>query len=295
MNMKQLERMKYDKGFIAALDQSGGSTPDALAKYGVLADSFSNEEEMFYLVHAMRSRIMESPVFTKERILAAILFEKTMDSKVQGKYSPDYLWEEKGILPILKVDKGLDVLLDGVRLMKPIADLDNLLERANKRHIFGTKMRSVINKVNQAGIEAIVKQQFELGKKIVSYGLVPILEPEVDIHTENKQAAEEILKKEILKHLEGLEADELIMFKLTLPEVDDFYADIIKHPNVVRTVALSGGYSREEANQRLTRNHKMIASFSRALSEGLNVNQSNEEFDKMLDEAIQSIYEASLT
>jgi len=293
--MKQLERMKYDKGFIAALDQSGGSTPDALAKYGVLADSFSNEEEMFYLVHAMRSRIMESPVFTKERILAAILFEKTMDSKVQGKYSPDYLWEEKGILPILKVDKGLDVLLDGVRLMKPIADLDNLLERANKRHIFGTKMRSVINKVNQAGIEAIVKQQFELGKKIVSYGLVPILEPEVDIHTENKQAAEEILKKEILKHLEGLEADELIMFKLTLPEVDDFYADIIKHPNVVRTVALSGGYSREEANQRLTRNHKMIASFSRALSEGLNVNQSNEEFDKMLDEAIQSIYEASLT
>lgn len=295
MNMTQLERMKNDNGFIAALDQSGGSTPKALAKYGVLEDAYSNEDEMFRLVHEMRSRIMECPVFTKERILAAILFERTMDSKVQGKFSPDYLWEEKGILPILKVDKGLDVLKNGVCLMKPMPDLDALLDRANGRHIFGTKMRSVIKEVNQTGIEAIVKQQFEFAKKIAAYDLVPILEPEVDIHTSNKQGAEAMLKESIVKHLAELEADELIMFKLTLPEVDDFYADLMKHPNVVRTVALSGGYSREEANLRLRRNHHLIASFSRALAEGLSVDQSVEAFNKMLNNSIESIYEASLT
>ncbi|MBK5253112.1 MAG: fructose bisphosphate aldolase [Peptostreptococcaceae bacterium] len=295
MNTRQLERMRNDNGFIAALDQSGGSTPNALAKYGILQDSYSNEDEMFQLVHAMRSRIMESTFFTKERILAAILFEKTMDSKVQGKYTPDYLWEEKGILPILKVDKGLDHIENGVHLMKPMVSLDDLLIRANNRHIFGTKMRSVIKEANKEGIEAIVKQQFEVGKKIASYGLVPILEPEVDIHTPNKQSAEKLLKKEIINHMSELESDEFIMFKLTLPEVDDFYSDIIKHPNVVRTVALSGGYSQEEANQRLIRNHHMIASFSRALAEGLNANQSDEAFDKMLDKSIESIYKASLT
>jgi len=295
MNMKQLERMRTDKGFIAALDQSGGSTPKALEVYGISKESYSNEEEMFQLVHEMRSRIMESPVFTKERILAAILFEKTMDSKVQGKYTPDYLWEEKGILPILKVDKGLDLLANGVQLMKPMPGLDELLTRANNRHIFGTKMRSVIKEVNRVGIEAIVKQQFEFGKKIAAYGLVPILEPEVDIHTPNKEAAEAILRDEIMKHMVELEANEFIMFKLTLPEVDDFYSELMKHPNVVRTVALSGGYSREDANQRLRRNHNMIASFSRALSEGLNASQSSEAFNKMLNESIQSIYEASLT
>lgn len=295
MNMTQLERMKNDNGFIAALDQSGGSTPKALAKYGVLEDAYSNEDEMFRLVHEMRSRIMECPVFTKERILAAILFERTMDSKVQGKFSPDYLWEEKGIIPILKVDKGLDVLKNGVCLMKPMPDLDALLVRANERHIFGTKMRSVIKEVNQTGIEAIVKQQFEFAKKIAAYDLVPILEPEVDIHTSNKQGAEAMLKESIVKHLAELEADELIMFKLTLPEVDDFYADLMKHPNVVRTVALSGGYSREEANLRLRRNHHLIASFSRALAEGLSVDQSVEAFNKMLNNSIESIYEASLT
>jgi fructose-bisphosphate aldolase class I len=295
MNMTQLERMKNDKGFIAALDQSGGSTPNALEKYGVLKEFYSNEDEMFSLVHKMRSRIIESSVFTRERILASILFEKTMDSKIQGKFTPDYLWEEKGILPILKVDKGLDVLENGVNLMKPMPGLDDLLVRANKSHIFGTKMRSVVKEVNQVGIEAVVKQQFEFAKKIAAYGLVPIIEPEVDIHTKNKKEAEKILKEMIMKHMDKFEPNELVMFKLTLPEVDDFYSDLIQHPNVVRVVALSGGYSREEANNRLTRNHQMIASFSRALSEGLSVNQNSEEFEKMLDASIQSIYEASIT
>lgn len=295
MTMTQLERMRSDNGFIAALDQSGGSTPKALAKYGILETAFSNDAEMFQLVHEMRSRIMESPAFTKERILAAILFEKTMDAKIQGKFSPDYLWEEKGILPILKVDKGLDVLENGVCLMKPMPGLDELLVRANQRHIFGTKMRSVIKEVNQVGIEAIVQQQFDIAKRIASYGLVPIIEPEVDIYTSNKQGAEELLKASILKHLDDLDANELVMFKLTLPEVDDFYKELMSHANVVRTVALSGGYSREEANQRLKRNHGLIASFSRALAEGLNVSQSNEAFNQMLDTSIQSIFEASLT
>lgn len=294
MNMLQLERMKSGKGFIAALDQSGGSTPKALEIYGVKKDAYSNEVEMFQLVHQMRSRIMESPVFTKERILAAILFEKTMDSKVAGEYSADYLWETKGIVSILKVDQGLSDLENGVQLMKPIPNLDTLLLRAKERHIFGTKMRSVIKEVNEAGIKAVVDQQFEIGKVIAAAGFVPILEPEVDIHTPNKQGAEAILKQEILEHLKTLDPNYQIMLKLTIPDVDNFYDELLNFPNVVRIVALSGGYSRDEANEKLARNHKLIASFSRALSEGLNINQSENEFNEMLDESIQSIYDASI-
>ncbi|MDP2842206.1 MAG: fructose bisphosphate aldolase [Acetobacterium sp.] len=294
MNMLQLERMKNDNGFIAALDQSGGSTPKALAIYGIPKESYTDETEMFELVHEMRSRIMKSPAFTKERILAAILFEKTMESKVDGKYSTDYLWETKGIIPILKVDKGLLDLENGVQLMKPISDLNALLERAKERHIFGTKMRSVIKEANLTGIKAIVDQQFELGKVIAATGLVPILEPEVDIHTPNKSEAEAILKQEILEHLKTLDENVKLVFKLTLPEVDNFYAEITEDAKVLRVVALSGGYSREAANEKLAKNPKLIASFSRALTEGLNANQSDEEFNTVLDESIQSIYEASI-
>ncbi|MBC3796051.1 fructose bisphosphate aldolase [Acetobacterium tundrae] len=294
MNMLQLERMKNDNGFIAALDQSGGSTPKALAIYGIPKEAYTDDTEMFQLVHDMRSRIMESPVFTKERILAAILFEKTMDSKVDGKYSADYLWVTKGILPILKVDKGLLDLENGVQLMKPIPNIDDLLSRAKERHIFGTKMRSVIKEANKIGIKAIIDQQFEIGKAIAAAGFVPILEPEIDIHMPDKAAAEVILKQEILEYLKTLDTNCLVMFKLTLPEVDNFYEEIMKQPNVVRTVALSGGYSRKESNEKLARNPKLIASFSRALTEGLNVNQSEEEFNNMLDESIQSIYDASI-
>ena len=292
--MLQLERMKNDNGFIAALDQSGGSTPKALAIYGIPKEAYADEAEMIQLVHEMRSRIMKSPAFTKERILAAILFEKTMDLKVDGKYSADYLWETKGILSILKVDQGLLDLENGVQLMKPIPNLDELLIRAKERHIFGTKMRSVIKAVNEIGIKAIVDQQFEIGEVIAAAGLIPILEPEVDIHTPNKQLAEVILRQELLEHLKTLDANSQVMLKLTIPNVDNFYEEIMKHPNVVRIVALSGGYSREEANEKLARNNKLIASFSRALTEGLNVNQSEEEFNNMLDEAIQSIYDASI-
>ena len=294
MNMLQLERMKNNNGFIAALDQSGGSTPKALAIYGIPKEAYADEAEMIQLVHEMRSRIMKSPAFTKERILAAILFEKTMDLKVDGKYSADYLWETKGILSILKVDQGLLDLENGVQLMKPIPNLDELLIRAKERHIFGTKMRSVIKAVNEIGIKAIVDQQFEIGEVIAAASLIPILEPEVDIHTPNKQLAEVILRQELLEHLKTLDANSQVMLKLTIPNVDNFYEEIMKHPNVVRIVALSGGYSREEANEKLARNNKLIASFSRALTEGLNVNQSEEEFNNMLDEAIQSIYDASI-
>ncbi|URN84293.1 fructose bisphosphate aldolase [Acetobacterium wieringae] len=294
MNMLQLERMKNDNGFIAALDQSGGSTPKALAIYGIPKEAYADEAEMFQMVHEMRSRIMKSSAFTKERILAAILFEKTMDLKVDDKYSADYLWDVKGIVPILKVDKGLLDLENGVQLMKPITDLEALLARAKERHIFGTKMRSVIKEANLTGIKAIVDQQFEVGRAIVAAGFIPILEPEVDIHTPNKAEAEAILKQEILEHLKALEPSCQIMFKLTIPDVDNFYQEVIAHPNVVRTVALSGGYSREESNIKLTKNPKLIASFSRALTEGLNVGQSDAEFDKVLDESIQSIYEASI-
>lgn len=293
MNTLQLERMRNDNGFIAALDQSGGSTPKALAIYGIPKEAYADDAEMVQLVHDMRTRIMKSPSFTKERILAAILFEKTMDLKVDDKYSADYLWETKGILAFLKVDQGLMEPVDGVQLMKPIPGLDALLIRAQERHIFGTKMRSVIKEVNEKGIKDIVNQQFELGKVISAAGLIPIIEPEVDIHTTNKPLAEELLKKEILEHLNTLDANTKIMLKLTIPDVDNFYADLINHPNVVRIVALSGGYSREEANEKLARNHKLIASFSRALTEGLNVNQTEEEFNNMLDKSIQSIYDAS--
>ena len=294
MNMLQLERMKNDNGFIAALDQSGGSTPKALAIYGIPEETYADETEMFQLVHEMRSRIMKSPAFTKDRILAAILFEKTMDLKVDEKYSADYLWETKGIVPILKVDKGLLDLENGVQLMKPISDLDALLVRAKERNIFGTKMRSVIKEANQTGIKAIVDQQFEIGKAIAAAGFIPILEPEVDIHTPNKKEAEAMLKQEIIEHLKSLDANCQIMFKLTIPDVDNFYEEIMTDPNVVRTVALSGGYSREESNEKLAKNHKLIASFSRALTEGLNANQSEEAFNNMLDESIQSIYDASI-
>ena len=294
MNKQQFERMKKDKGFIAALDQSGGSTPKALELYGVSKEAYTNDAEMVQLVHEMRSRIMKSPVFTKERILAAILFEKTMDLKVDGKYSADYLWENKGILAFLKVDQGLADLNHGVQLMKPIPALEPLLVRAQERHIFGTKMRSVIKEVNEIGIKEVVDQQFETGKIIIAAGLIPIIEPEVDIHTPNKALAEVVLKQELLKHLNTLDKDSQVMLKLTIPDVDNFYEDLMDHPNIVRVVALSGGYSREEANVKLARNHRLIASFSRALSEGLNVNQSEAAFNKMLDESIQSIYEASI-
>ncbi len=293
MNRTQLERMKNDSGFIAALDQSGGSTPKALEIYGINKDAYADEAEMYQLVHTMRSRIMQSPVFTKERILAAILFEKTMDAKVEGKYTADYLWEAKGIVSIIKVDKGLLDLADGVQLMKPIEDLDALLRRARERNIFGTKMRSVIKEANEAGIKAVVDQQFEIGKVIIAAGFVPILEPEVDIHCPNKKDAEAILKKEIEAHIKALDDSSKIMLKLTIPDMDNFYEEIMESPKVVRIVALSGGYSRKEANEKLARNHKLIASFSRALTEGLKVNQTEDAFNEMLDESIQSIYDAS--
>lgn len=294
MKKLQFDRMKNDKGFIAALDQSGGSTPKALEIYGIHKDAYKDEEEMFQLVHQMRSRIMESPAFTKERILAAILFEKTMDSKVEGLYSADFLWEKKGIVSFLKVDQGLDELKKGVQLMKPIPNLEALLARANERHIFGTKMRSVIKEVNREGIKAVVDQQFEIGKIICSAGLVPIIEPEVDIHTVNKKEAEAILKEELISHLKALDESCNVMLKLTIPDEDNLYADLMKLPNVVRVVALSGGYSREEANEKLAKNHGLIASFSRALSEGLNDNQSDDAFNQMLNQSIQNIYDASI-
>jgi len=294
MNTVQLDRMKNDKGFIAALDQSGGSTPKALATYGIPKDAYHTEAEMFQLVHDMRSRIMKSPAFTKERILAAILFENTMDLKVDGLYSADYLWQSKGIVPILKVDKGLADLENGVQLMKPMPNLEALLARAKERNIFGTKMRSVIKEVNAEGIKAIVKQQFEVAKVISEAGFVPIIEPEVDIHTVNKQEAEEILRKELLDALKTLDDSCKVMFKLTLPDVENFYEALSDDAHVVRCVALSGGYSREVANKKLARNHKLIASFSRALTEGLNAKQSDEAFNEMLDQSIQSIYDASI-
>lgn len=292
---RQLQKMKSGEGFVAALDQSGGSTPKALKAYGVPEDAWSGEDEMFDRVHQMRTRIITSPSFTGDRILAAILFENTMEREIEGRPTAEYLWEEKEIVPILKVDQGLAPERDGVRLMKPLTNLDELLDRAAKHEIFGTKMRSVVLQADPKGIRDILDQQFEIGRHIASRGFVPILEPEVDIHCPEKGEAERLLKQEILRHLEELREDELIMLKLTLPEEDDLYREIIEHPNVVRVVALSGGYSREEANERLGRQHGMIASFSRALSEGLTAKQSDEEFHAMLDDSTQSIYEASLT
>lgn len=292
MNKEQLKRMHEGKGFIAALDQSGGSTPKALKAYGVSEDAYHGDEEMFEKVHEMRTRIMTSPSFTSEHILAAILFENTMDRKVEGKYTSDYLWEEKGIVPFLKNDKGLAEEKNGVRLMKDMPQLDDLLQRAVERHVFGTKMRSVILAANPEGIKEIVDQQFEVAKKICSYGLVPIIEPEVDINIPDKAEAEEILLAEIKKHLP--EVDKPIMFKLSIPTKPDLYKELMDHEHVVRVVALSGGYSRDKANELLAKNHGMIASFSRAFSEGLTYQQSPEDFDKTMLASIKSIYEASI-
>jgi fructose-bisphosphate aldolase class I len=295
MNELQMERMKKGKGFIAALDQSGGSTPKALELYGIKKDAYTNDTEMFELMHRMRSRIIESPVFTKERILGAILFERTMDSMVQGLYSGDYLWDKKGIVPFLKVDKGLAELDKGVQRMKEIPNLGDLLRRAKERHIFGTKMRSVIKEANEEGIRAVVDQQFALGKIIASSGLVPIIEPEVDINAPDKKKAEEMLKGELIKHLNALDSGTVVMLKLTIPDVDNFYEELTNLPVVLRVAALSGGYSREVANKKLSRNHNVIASFSRALTEGLRADQSPEDFNKTLDTSIGDIYRASIT
>ena len=295
MNELQAKRMSEGKGFIAALDQSGGSTPKALAAYGVYEDKYSNEEEMFDLVHQMRTRIIKSPAFSQDRILGAILFEQTMDRDIDGKKTADFLWENKGVVPFLKVDKGLADLNNGVQLMKPMPELDALLARANERHIFGTKMRSVIKELNEEGIKAIVEQQFAVGRQILAAGLMPIIEPEVDIHSEQKAEIEELLKKEILAQLDKLPEGQQIMLKLTIPDVANTYAELIAHPKVMRVVALSGGYSREESNRKLAENHGLIASFSRALSEGLSADQTDEEFNAMLQATNDGIYEASIT
>ena len=292
---QQLEKMKNQDGFIAALDQSGGSTPKALGLYGVTEDAWSSDEEMFTVVHEMRTRIMTSPGFTGERILAAILFENTMDREVEGRPTADYLWDVKNVVPILKVDKGLADEKDGVQLMNPMPDLDALLEKAKSKAIFGTKMRSVIKHANAEGIKANVAQQFETGRRICDAGLVPIIEPEVDIHCPEKAEAEAILLSEILNELDQLGSGQFVMLKLTLPEEDNLYKAAIDHSNVVRVVALSGGYSREEANDRLSRNNGMVASFSRALSEGLTAQQSDDEFNAMLNTSIDAICQASRT
>ena len=292
---QQLHKMKNQDGFIAALDQSGGSTPKALGLYGVTDDAWSSDEEMFSVVHEMRTRIMTSPSFTGERILAAILFENTMDRDVNGRPTADYLWDEKNVVPILKVDKGLADEEGGVQLMNPMPDLGALLDKAKSKGIFGTKMRSVIKQAEADGIKAIVAQQFEIGRQICDAGLVPIIEPEVDIHCPDKADVEPILKSAIMDELNQLGAEQLVMLKLTLPEEDNLYKDAIEHANVVRVVALSGGYSREEANDRLGRNNGMVASFSRALSEGLKAQQSDEEFNAMLNTSIDAICEASRT
>ena len=294
MNEK-LEKMRNGKGFIAALDQSGGSTPKALKLYGVNEDQYSNDTEMFDLIHKMRTRIIKSPAFNEEKILGAILFEQTMDSKIDGKYTADFLWEEKRVLPFLKIDKGLnDLDADGVQTMKPNPGLADLLKKANERHIFGTKMRSVIKKASPAGIARVVDQQFEVAAQIVAAGLVPIIEPEVDINNVDKVECEEILRDEIRKHLNALPETSNVMLKLTLPTVENFYEEFTKHPRVVRVVALSGGYSREKANDILSKNKGIIASFSRALTEGLSAQQTDDEFNKTLAATIEGIYEASV-
>ncbi len=291
---KQLEKVKNAKGFIAALDQSGGSTPKALRLYGVGEDAWSNEEEMYGVVHQMRTRIITAPAFNGERILGAILFENTMDRNIEGQPTSAYLWDVKNVVPFLKVDQGLEDANLGVQLMKPMPGLADLLGKAQKNGIFGTKMRSVIKEANPQGIEDIVDQQFNIGRQIVAAGFVPIIEPEVDIHCPDKAEAENILHRQLIAHLDKLD-DQLVMLKLTLPEKDNLYKDCIAHANVVRVVALSGGYTRDQANERLARNRGMVASFSRALSEGLSAQQSNEEFNATLDASIQSIYDASIT
>ena len=294
-NADQLQKIKNAPGFIAALDQSGGSTPKALGLYGVTPDAWSNDEEMYAVVHAMRTRIMTSPSFGGDRILGAILFENTMDREVNGQSTASYLWNEKNVVPFLKVDKGLADVVDGAQIMKAMPDLDALLQKALAAGIFGTKMRSVVKEANEKGVNAVVDQQFEVGRRIVAAGLVPIIEPEVDIHCPDKAAAEDLLHAAIMTHLDGLNDDEIVMLKLTLPEKDNLYADFVAHSNVARVVALSGGYSREEANDRLSRQKGMVASFSRALSEGLSAQQSEGEFDATLDASIASIAAASAT
>jgi fructose-bisphosphate aldolase class I len=295
MNDEQFQKIKSGSGFIAALDQSGGSTPKALKLYGVPESAYSDDDEMFALMHEMRSRIVRSPSFNGDRIIGAILFEDTMDRKIQGLDSPQYIWQVKQVVPFLKVDKGLAAEEDGVQVMKPIPDLDQLLARAKEKDVFGTKMRSFIKQANPVGVKAVVDQQFELARQIVAAGLTPIVEPEIDIHSPEKSEAEKMLKAAILEQLGSVAAGEHVMLKLSLPDVDGFYADLVSHPRVLRVVALSGGYTREEAVARLARNHGVIASFSRALTEGLNVDQSDEEFNAVLDKAIASIYEASVT
>ncbi len=290
---QQTEQMKTGKGFIAALDQSGGSTPKALGLYGISEDRYSGEDEMFDLIHQMRARIVNAPAFTGEKVIGAILFEMTMDREFGGKPAATYLWEDRGVVPFLKCDKGLEAEADGVQVMKPMGDLDGLLARAKSKGVFGTKMRSVINAANATGIARNVAQQFEIGKQILGHGLVPILEPEVNIKISDKAEAEAILRDEILKGLEGVESP--VMLKLSLPSEADFYKPLIDHPNVLRVVALSGGYSREEANALLAQNHGMIASFSRALTEGLNDAQSDDEFNATIAATIDSIYRASIT
>ena len=292
---EQLEKIKNAPGFIAALDQSGGSTPKALGLYGVTPDAWSNDDEMFDVVHQMRTRIITSPAFNGDRILGAILFENTMDREIQGQPTASYLWNVKNVVPFLKVDKGLADEVDGAQVMKSMPGLDALLDKANAAGIFGTKMRSVIKQANAAGIKAVVDQQCEIGRRIVAKGLVPIIEPEVDIKCPDKAAAEDLLHDAIMAHLNELGDDEIVMLKLTLPEKDNLYADCIAHPNVARVVALSGGYARDEANERLSRQNGMVASFSRALAEGLSAQQSDEEFNATLDASIASIAAASAT
>jgi len=295
MNDQQLEKIRDRDGFIAALDQSGGSTPKALRLYGVDESAWDGDDEMFSIIHEMRTRIVTSPSFGGDRILGAILFENTMDREIEGKPSARYLWEEKNVVPFLKVDKGLAAEADGVQVMKPMPDLDALLARAKGNGVFGTKMRSVIKLANPAGVKAVVDQQFEIGRRIADAGLVPIIEPEVDIHSPEKEQAEVLLKEAMLAHLDALGPDRKVMLKLTLPERENFYAECVHHPNVLRVAALSGGYTREEANARMTRHHGVIASFSRALTEGLTAQQTDEEFNAMLDGSIATIYDASTT
>lgn len=294
MNREQFEKIREGNGFIAALDQSGGSTPKALKLYGIAEDAYANEAEMFDRIHEMRTRIITSPAFDGDRIIGAILFENTMDRDIEGRGTAEYLWSTKRVVPFLKVDKGLAEEADGVRLMKPIPDLDALLARGREKGVFGTKMRSVIKLANRRGVEAIAAQQFEIGRQILEARLVPILEPEIDIHSPQKAEAEALLKESLLDRLESIPADQTVMFKLTLPETDNFYRELVEHPRVLRVVALSGGYTREEANARLARNDGVVASFSRALTEGLHADQSDDEFNAALDASIQSIYEASV-
>lgn len=294
MNQDQFNRMGQAPGFIAALDQSGGSTPKALTAYGVREDTYEGSNEMFDKVHEMRTRIIKSPAFNSKHILGAILFENTMDRQIDGVDTADYLWNVKGIIPFLKIDQGLREKQHGVQLMNDIENLDDLLQRAKDKNVFGTKMRSVIHEANPRGIREVVKQQFDIAKKVMHYGLIPIIEPEVSINAPDKQEAERLLKAELEMALDDVLLIERVIFKLTIPEEDNLYEDFINHPAVMRVVALSGGYSREVANEKLAKNHGLVASFSRALAEGLFVNQTQEEFDKILDDSVRSIYEASI-